>query len=284
LTALEYLPLALLDGLASGLILALVALGLSLAFGVMKIVNLAHGEFYMLGAVVCFLAARSGLGFWAGVLIAPLAVGLLALAVDLALLRRLEYRLSPTIVATFGLLLVLQQAALAIIGPAPRSVDPPLSLQLVFQGFSYSGYKILAAASATAVALGAWGLVALSDTGLRMRAVQQNRSLAEALGIDSGRLMTLGLMLSGALAGLAGALTAPVRQVHFLMGLDALVWSFLVVVLGGVGRIWGTVAAAVGLGILESLAALFFAPTLSRVVSMLVVLAYLAARRLSWHG
>jgi branched-chain amino acid transport system permease protein len=280
LTALEYLPLALLDGVVSGLMLALVALGLSLAFGVMRIVNVAHGEFYMLGAVACLLAVKGGLGFWVGLLAAPLLVGALAFVVDISVLRRLEYGLASTIIATFGTLLVLQQAALAVIGPAPSSIEPPLNLLLSFWGFSYSGYKLLVASASLGAAIAVWLLIRSSKLGLKMRAVQQNRELAEALGINSGRVMTVGFVVSGVLAGLAGAMTAPVRQVHFLMGLDALIWSFLVVVVGGVGRVGGTVAAAVGIGLLEGIAALLLSPTLSRVLSLSLVLAYVAVRRL----
>jgi branched-chain amino acid transport system permease protein len=280
LTALEYLPLALLNGVVSGLMLALVALGLSLAFGVMRIVNVAHGEFYMLGAVACLLAVKGGLGFWVGLLAAPLLVGALAFVVDISVLRRLEYGLASTIIATFGTLLVLQQAALAVIGPAPSSIEPPLNLLLSFWGFSYSGYKLLVASASLGAAIAVWLLIRSSKLGLKMRAVQQNRELAEALGIDSGRVMTVGFVVSGVLAGLAGAMTAPVRQVHFLMGLDALIWSFLVVVVGGVGRVGGTVAAAVGIGLLEGIAALLLSPTLSRVLSLSLVLAYVAVRRL----
>jgi branched-chain amino acid transport system permease protein len=280
LTALEYLPLALLDGVVSGLMLALVALGLSLAFGVMRIVNVAHGEFYMLGAVACLLTVKGGLGFWVGLLAAPLLVGALAFVVDISVLRRLEYGLASTIIATFGILLVLQQAALAVIGPAPSSIEPPLNLLLSFWGFSYSGYKLLVASASLGAAIAVWLLIRSSKLGLKMRAVQQNRELAEALGIDSGRVMTVVFVVSGVLAGLAGAMTAPVRQVHFLMGLDALIWSFLVVVVGGVGRVGGTVAAAVGIGLLEGIAALLLSPTLSRVLSLSLVLAYVAVRRL----
>ncbi len=280
MTALEYLPLALLDGVVSGLMLALVALGLSLAFGVMRIVNLAHGEFYMMGAAACLLAVRGGLGFWAGLLAAALLGGALAVLVDVSVLRRLEYGLAPTIIATFGILLVLQQVALAVIGPAPSSVEPPLSFLLSLWGISYSGYKLLVAAASLGAALAVWLMIRSSELGLKMRAVQQNRGLAEALGIDSGRVMTVGFVVSGVLAGLAGAMTAPIRQVHFLMGLDALIWSFLVVVVGGVGRVGGTVAAAVGIGLLESFTALLLPPTLSRVLSLALVLAYVAVRRL----
>jgi branched-chain amino acid transport system permease protein len=246
----------------------------------MRIVNVAHGEFYMLGAVACLLAVKGGLGFWVGLLAAPLLVGALAFVVDISVLRRLEYGLASTIIATFGILLVLQQAALAVIGPAPSSIEPPLNLLLSFWGFSYSGYKLLVASASLGAAIAVWLLIRSSKLGLKMRAVQQNRELAEALGIDSGRVMTVGFVVSGVLAGLAGAMTAPVRQVHFLMGLDALIWSFLVVVVGGVGRVGGTVAAAVGIGLLEGIAALLLSPTLSRVLSLSLVLAYVAVRRL----
>ncbi|MCS7145996.1 MAG: branched-chain amino acid ABC transporter permease [Nitrososphaerota archaeon] len=280
MTSLENLGLALLDGLVTGSVMALVALGLTIVFGIMNIANLTHGELYMLGAMTSWLLFQAALPFASALLLAPLLTAAVAVAINVLILQRFGHEPGQTILATFGLLLILQQTALGILGPAPRSVPAPLNPILEFSGFSYSGFNLLAGLACLLLALLVWVLVERSRLGLLLRAAQENRLMAESLAIDTGRVILIGFALSGGLAGLAGALTSPIRQIHFLMGLDALVVSFVVVVLGGVGRIGGTIAAGLALGLLESLTALLLAPTLARVLTLALALSYIIARRL----
>lgn len=280
----EHLGLAILDGLVNGFAIALIASGLTIVFGVMKIVNLTHGELYMLGALVSWLLTVTGLGYASALIVAPLAVGGVAVLINMLILQRFGHGPGPTILATFGLLLVIQQAGLAILGPAPRSLSPPFRAIVELAGFSYSGFKLVIGLTSLLGCLIAWLIVERSQLGTLLKAVQENRLMAESLGIASERIIMIGFAIAGALAGLAGALNAPVRQIHFLMGFEALVTSFIVVVLGGVGSLRGTVAAAVALGLLESFTALLLAPTAARILSTAIALTYIVFRRLGVAG
>jgi len=284
LIPLEHLALAIVDGLVMGCVATLIALGLSIVFGVMGVINLVHGELYTLGAMTAWLLTYAALPFASSLVAAPLLSASLAVAINMFILQRLGHEPGRTILATFGLLLILQQISLAVMGPAPRSVPPPINVAIEFPGFGYSGYSLAVGVASLIIALVTWLSVGRSRLGLILRAVQENRPAAEALGIDTGKVMVLGFALSGALAGLAGAMAAPMRQVHFLMGIEALTDSLVVVVLGGVGSLGGTVAAGLVLGLLEGLTALFFEPTLARVISLALAINYLAIRRLGIAG
>lgn len=278
--SLENLGLALVDGLVNGSVMAFIALGLAIVFGIMNVVNLTHGELYMLGAMISWLLVHASLPYVSALIVAPLLVGGLAVAINMLVLQRFGHEPGQTVLATFGLLLILQQVGLAILGPAPRSIPPPFNPIVEFSGFSYSGFKLLAGALSIVACILVWIFVERSRLGPLLRAVQENRLMAESLGINTGRVFMVGFALAGILVGLAGALTSPFRQIHFLMGFDALAISFVVVVLGGVGRIGGVIAAGLALGLLESLTALFFAPTMARVLTLTLALIYIVARRL----
>src|SRR5512134_829485 len=146
-----HLLLALMEGTVAAFVLALTALGLSLVFGVMRIVNVAHGEFFMLGAVVAWfvsnaVGAHPALGFVAALTVSPIVVGVVALVAERLVLRRLNYDPEATIVATIGLLYIIQQLALTFYGPDARPVQPPISFRIVFPWFGYSGYKLVVVA------------------------------------------------------------------------------------------------------------------------------------------
>jgi len=284
LIQLEYLGLAILDGLVNGFSIALIASGLTIVFGIINIVNLAHGELYMLGALVSWVLVSAGLGYGSALIVAPLVVSGMAVLLNMLILQRFGHEPGPTMLATFGILLIIQQAGLAILGPAPRAISPPFNPPVEVGGFSYSGFKLFIGLASLATCLLVSVIFDKSRLGTLLRAVQENRLMVGSLGIDAGRVIMIGFALAGGLAGLAGALNSPVRQIHFLMGFDALVASFVVVVLGGMGSLRGTLTAAVALGLLESLTALFLAPTASRVVSMLIALSYVAVRRLGQAG
>ena len=169
-----HLLLALLEGTVTACVLAVTALGLSLVFGVMRIVNVAHGEFYMLGAVLAWFCASMVegsplVGFLLALLVAPIVVGALALAMDWAVLRRVKYHPESTIVATIGLLYILQQAVLSGYGPDARPVEAPIYFRVAFPWFGYSGYKLIVIGASVALLLGVWAAVAKSKAGLYMR-------------------------------------------------------------------------------------------------------------------
>jgi branched-chain amino acid transport system permease protein len=277
-----HLLLALLEGVVGAFVLALTALGLSLVFGVMRIVNVAHGEFFMLGAVLAWACANligsPVAGFAVALIVAPLVVGAIALAADWLILRRLDYQPEPTIVATLGLLYILQQAVLSLYGADARPVAAPLYFTVTFPWFGYSGYKLVVCAI-SALLLGAvWWLLTRTTFGLYMRAAQQDLEMAQAFGVPARRTYALVFALGAMLAAAAGVLVVPIQQAHYLMGLDPLLLSFIVVILGGLGSVKGTLIAAFVVGLSDGVLSVFFSPTLAKIVATLLVAALLIVR------
>ena len=278
-----HLLLALIEGTVTACVLAVTALGLSLVFGVMRIVNVAHGEFYMLGAVLAWfcasLAGGSPLGgFLLALLCAPLVVGGLAVATDWLVLRRVNYHPESTIVATIGLLYLVQQAVLSGYGPDARPVEAPIYFRVVFPWFGYSGYKLIVIGASALLMLATWAVLAKSQVGLYMRATQQDAEMALAHGVPVHRIYT-GVFAAGAmLAAVAGVLIVPIQQAHYLMGLDPLLLSFIVVIIGGLGSLRGTVVAAFVIGISDGVISMFFSPTLAKILATLLVALVLVVR------
>lgn len=278
-----YLFLAILEGLVQASVLTVTAVGLSLVFGVMRVVNVAHGEFFMLGAVFAWfvsslLPGHPTLGFIAALVVAPLLVGAVAYASDRLILKRLNYDPEATIVATIGLLYVFQQSALIFFGPDARAVEPPFYYKIRFPWFGYDGYKLFIIAAAIVLMLGVWLAVKKTRIGLVMRATQLDRETAQAFGIDVDGVSAYVFALGAMLAAIAAVLVVPIQQAHYLMGLDPLLLSFIVVIIGGLGSIQGTVLAAILIGLSDGILSVFFSPTLAKMVSTLLVAFVLVAR------
>ena len=273
-----HLFLALLEGLVGAFVLALTALGLSLVFGVMRIVNVAHGTFFMLGAVVTWYVSTLTGSFLVALLAAPLAVGAVAILADRLVLRPIGYEPESTIVATIGLLYILEQVVLMTYGPYARPVAAPIYFRVDFPWFGYSGYKLVVAAVAGVLLVLAWLALWRTTLGLHLRATQQDREMAQAFAVPVERVYTLAFGLGGGLTALAGALIVPVQQAHYLMGLDALLMSFVVVILGGLGSLRGTVVAALVVGLSDGAVSVLFSPTLAKIVATLLVGLVLAVR------
>jgi branched-chain amino acid transport system permease protein len=271
-----HLFLAVLEGMVSAAVLALTALGLSLVFGVMRIVNVAHGEFFMLGAVLAWwfsslLAGNPAAGFLLALALSPLVVGAVALLCERTVLRRLQYDPEATIVATIGLLYIIQQLALVFFGPSARPVPAPVSFRIDFPWYGWSGYKLLVVAASAALILGTWLVLTRTRLGLVMRATQYDRETAQAFGIPVDRVYAIVFALGAVLAAVAAVLIVPIRQADYLMGLDPLLFSFIVVIVGGLGSILGTVAAAVVVGLGDGIVSTFFSPTLAKILATLMV-------------
>ncbi|OGK84956.1 MAG: branched-chain amino acid ABC transporter permease [Candidatus Rokubacteria bacterium GWC2_70_16] len=273
-----HLFLALLEGTVGALVLALTALGLSLVFGVMRIVNVAHGEFFMLGAIVAWYVSTLTGSFVLALLLAPVAVGGVAVLADRLVLRRIGYEPESTIVATVGLLYILQQAVLMTYGPYARPVEAPIYFRVDFPWFGYSGYKLVVAGAAAVLLLATWVALSRTTLGLQMRATQQDREMAQAFAVPVGRVYTLVFGVGAGLTAAAGALIVPVQQAHYLMGLDALLMSFVVVILGGLGSLRGTLVAALVVGLSDGVISVLFSPTLAKIVATLLVALVLAVR------
>ncbi len=285
----EGLILQALNGLASASSLFLVASGLTVIFGVSRIVNFAHGSLYMLGAylgwsLVTRLAPAAGpLGFWGGVVLAALAVGLIGVAVEVLVLRRL-YRapeLFP-LLATFGVLLIVQDLALWIWGPqdllGPRAPGLRGAVELPgLGGLRFPRYELFLIAVGPVVLLLLWLLFRRSRFGVLLRAAIEDREMVGALGVDQRALFTGVFFLGAALAGLAGALQLPRESVNLHMDLAVIVDAFVVVVVGGLGSLGGAFLAALLIGELHAFGILVL-PKITLVLVFLVMAAVLVIR------
>ncbi|MBT9383099.1 branched-chain amino acid ABC transporter permease [Pseudooceanicola sp. CBS1P-1] len=293
-----YLMLAMLEGAVLAAVLALMASGLSLVFGVMRVVNVAHGEFYMLGAVVAWavttlLGAGPVLNFVAALIVAPLVVGAMAAAADMVILKRLNYDPERTIVATIGLLYILQQLTLMTYGADARPVVAPFNERIALPwvewgdkglsfyfpwGLSTTSYKLFVIAAAVVLIAALKLFMAKTRAGLIMRATQGDREMATAFGVPVERVYALVFGGGAALAALAGVLIVPIQQAHYLMGGDALLLSFIVVIIGGLGSLSGTIVAAILIGLSDGIISVFFTPTLAKMIATLAVALVLVFR------
>jgi branched-chain amino acid transport system permease protein len=284
-----HLLLAALEGLVTSAVLALTALGLSLVFGVMRVVNVAHGEFYMLGAVIAWwvsslLGGHPAIGFLAALVISPLVVGAIALVAERLVLRRLDYNPEATIVATLVLLYILQQLARSVYGPDARRVAAPFNYRIALPWFGYSGYKLSIVAASILLLLATWFVLTRTRIGLVMRATQYDRETAQAFGIPVDRVYAGVFALGAMLAAVAAVLIVPISQAHYLMGLDPLLLSFIVVIIGGLGSLRGTVVAAVLIGLSDGIISAFFQPTLAKMIATLAVALVLVFRPTGLFG
>ncbi|MFD0859347.1 branched-chain amino acid ABC transporter permease [Roseovarius aquimarinus] len=293
-----YLMLATLEGLVMASVLALTAVGLSLVFGVMRVVNIAHGEFFMLGAVLAWVIAQTvgghpALGFAVALVGAPLIVGAIAVAADMTILKRVSYDPERTIVATIGLLYIIQQMTLMGYGPEARPVEAPFNTRLALPwveiadgrlalywpwGLATTSYKLAVIGAGAAVLLGVWAMMARTRIGLVMRAVQADRDMATAFGIPVERVYAMVFGIGAALAALAAVLVVPISQAHYLMGADPLLLAFTVVIIGGLGSLPGTVVAAILIGLSDGIISVFFSPTLAKIIATLLVACVLVFR------
>jgi len=290
--------LASLEGAVTAAVLALTAIGLSLVFGVMRVVNVAHGEFFMLGAVLAWWIATAmgghpAIGFAVALVVAPVLVGGIAALADMAILKRVNYDPERTIVVTIGLLYIIQQLTLMTYGPEARPVEAPFNTRLALPwvewgdnglalywpwGLSTTSYKLAVIGAAGVVLVGVWALITHTRIGLVMRATQLDREMAQAFGIPVERVYALVFGLGAALAALGAVLIVPIQQAHYLMGGDPLLLSFIVVIIGGLGSLPGTVVAAILIGMSDGIISVFFTPTLAKILATLLVALVLVFR------
>lgn len=262
-------------------VLALTAVGLSLTFGIMRVVNVAHGEFFMLGAVSAWFVTHwvaGPVGFALALVVCPVFVGMVAMLADTLILKRLNYQPEATIVATIGILYILQQGALTLFGPNARPVAPPFNFRIQLPWFGYSGYKLCVVLAAGVVLAGVWLVLTRTRVGLIMRATQIDRDTARAFGINVDKVYAGVFALGAALAAVAAVLIVPIQQAHYLMGGDPLLLSFIVVIIGGLGSLRGTLVAAVLIGLSDGVISTFFAPTLAKIIATLLVALVLVFR------
>ncbi|WP_079211215.1 branched-chain amino acid ABC transporter permease [Brucella pituitosa] len=246
----------LLNGLLYGVMLFLLAAGLTLIFGIMGVINLAHGSLYMIGAFIgTFVAVQSGI-FWLGLPAAILAAMVVGIAIELGIMRNLYQRDHlDQVLATFSLILIFNELTVLTFGRQPVFTQLPESLSQpveLFEGLSYPPFRLLIIAAGLLVAAGLYVFINTTRIGMLVRAGSTNRDMVRALGVDIRLLYTLVFALGAAFAGLAGFMTGPILAVQVGMGEQILLATFVVVVIGGVGSVKGAFIAGISLGIIDT--------------------------------
>lgn len=269
-----------LDGIVYGWLYALIAFGLSLIFGLLNVVNVAHGTLYMLGAVFgwYFAAALTGGNFWLALVMAPVVVCVISMVIEVVVLRPIEEDPDMTILSTFGILLIVENIVLVWIGGQGVTFASPFPGTIFVVGYGYSLYRLFVMGVAVATTIGLWWFLQKTKYGLWMRAVRMNTDLSLADGIPVRSVNTVAFGLGGWLAGLSGVLAGPFIAIFPTMGLNVLIIAFIVVIVGGLGDLFGAVVAGLVLGYVESVASIFVEPTYARVLALLFVTSFLFFR------
>lgn len=274
----ELLPVLVLNGLVWGLIVALIALGLSIIFGLLDFINVAHGDFFMVGAVLAWVLIDTTGNFWIAFAIVPV-IGLIAGSlIERGVLRPVENSASLSIVASFGLSLILQEGVRATYGATPKRILDPIGVTFPMFGINYEFYRLFAAGVSVIAIAGFFLFLHRTKFGTWMRAVRQDREIAIAMGVPSDRIFMVTFGLGTALAMLGGVVAAPLTSVEFRLGLDVLPLCFIAVIIGGLGNLPGTAAAAVLLSVMEGFIMGFAEPTTARIVSLILMSVMLLIR------
>jgi branched-chain amino acid transport system permease protein len=271
------LSIAFLNAVVWGLIMALIALGLNMIFGLLHIINMAHGALYMLGAVVAWYLIELTGNFWIALVVAPLCVGIVGIAMERGLLRKIEDKPITTIICTFGIMLAIQQLVLMIFGGSPRRISAPIPYRFPLFQLEYPLMRIVIAFISILVMVGLWFFLRKTKYGLWMRAVVQDREMAIALGIPVNKVYMWTFVLGSALAAFSGVLAAPIVSVEFMMGREVLIMAFIIVIVGGMGNLEGSVIAAIMISMIQGIGALYVPPAIATVFAlafMIIVLLF----------
>ncbi|MCX5570664.1 branched-chain amino acid ABC transporter permease [Kaistia nematophila] len=261
-----------LDALNYVSVLLLVCVGLVVIFGLMQVINLAHGEFFLLGAYTVLVAQGFGVPFWLAVPIAFVAVGLVGLLCDAAILRFIYDRPVDTILATWGLSLAIRQAIVIVFGPQSQQVAAPLTEPVQLFGVAYSSYRLVVILIAMLVALAVFLVLYRTSVGLAARAAMANRQMAQCLGINMRRLDRATFSVGAGLAGLAGAVMAPLMSVDPQMGMGFVLPAFLSILVGGVGSPAGAIWGSIVIGSSTTLVSAWWTPVIAQIVVFLLAI------------
>jgi branched-chain amino acid transport system permease protein len=267
------------NGLVNGLILALVASGLTLIFGIMDIVNFAHGDLFMLGAYVGTTAFLTTGNFWVALVVSVLAIAVLGALLQSTALRPLLGR-DPltTLLATFGISMIIQNYALWQYGPVPRKILEPVTGHFQLFYVEYPWYRLVIALMSAAIIGALFLFLKYGKHGIWIRATTQDRMMAEAMGIPVPLVHTVVFAIGAGMAAAAGVLFGPTVGINHAMGFDFTLRAFVVVVVGGMGNLGGSVLAAIFISLLESLASIWVSPAQAVIVSFVVLILTLLVR------
>jgi branched-subunit amino acid ABC-type transport system permease component len=267
------------NGIVTGMILALVASGLTLIFGIMDVVNFAHGELFMLGAYIGVIVLTSTGSFWVALVVSSLTVALFGAALQVTTLRPLLGR-DPltTILATFGVSLVLQNYALWQFGPVARKIQEPLTGHFNLFYLEYPWYRLVIAGLSAAIIAALYLFLKYGRYGIWIRATTQDRVMAQAMGIPVPWVHTAVFAIGAGMAAASGVLFGPLVGVNHAMGLDWVLKAFIVVVVGGMGNLGGSILAAIFISLLEAYASIWVSPAQAIIVSSVVLVLTLLFR------
>jgi branched-chain amino acid transport system permease protein len=276
---LDQIVIQTINGIVTGMILALVASGLTLIFGIMDVVNFAHGELFMLGAYVGVTTIVATGSFWLALLVATVVIALLGAIIQVTTLRPLLGR-DPltTILATFGLSLVLQNYALWQFGPVARKIPEPFTGHFSLFYLDYPWYRLVIAGLSAAIIGALWLFLKFGTYGIWIRATTQDRVMASAMGIPVPWVHTAVFAIGAGMAAASGVLFGPLVGVNHAMGLDWVLKAFIVVVVGGMGNLGGSIAAAIFVSLLEAYASLWVSPAQAVIVSFVALILTLLFR------
>jgi branched-chain amino acid transport system permease protein len=274
----EILLLLAMNGLIWGLIIALIALGLSVIFGLLDIINIAHGDFFMVGTMIAWATVQQTGSFWLAFFLAPLLGFALGALIQRIVIQPIRNAAALSIVATFGLSMIMQESARLTFGAIPKRLLPPIQQTVTVFGLEYEVYRLFAAGLALAALGGFFLYLHRTKMGTWMRAVRHDRDTAIAMGIPANKVYVLTFAIGFALAAFGGVVAAPITTVDFRGGVDILPVCFMAVIIGGLGNLPGTAAAAVLLAFMEGVIQSFADPTVARIASLVLMSGVLLLR------
>jgi len=275
----------LLHGVVFGAALGLLALGLTVIFGLLGVMNFAHGELYMFGAYAGIAVIALTGSFWVALVAAPFLVAAVGALTEVATLRPL-YRREPLhgLIMTFGLALIFREGARQIFGGDMRRILPPIEGSIPLLGMTYPKYRLFLLAISSILLLGIWLFFTRTRAGIVVRAAVQDAEMLDGLGVNVPRVFTLTFAGSAALAATAGLLLAPVFTVYPQMGVEMILLAFIVVILGGMGSLGGSVVAAFVIGIAQSLLTLWMNPQRVAIAIFGIMIVVLIVRPRGFFG
>ena len=275
----------LLHGVVFGAALGLLALGLTVIFGLLGVMNFAHGELYMFGAYAGVAVIALTGSFWVALVAAPLLVAAVGALTEIATLRPL-YRRAPLhgLVMTFGLALIFREVARQLFGGNMRRILPPIEGSIPLLGMTYPKYRLFLLAISSIILLGIWLFFTRTRAGIIVRAAVQDAEMLDGLGVNVPHVFTLTFAGSAALAATAGLLLAPVFTVYPQMGVEMILLAFIVVILGGMGSLGGSVVAGFVIGIAQSLLTLWMNPQRVAIAIFGIMIVVLVVRPRGFFG
>ena len=275
----DLMTVTVLNAISISMTLILISLGLAIIFGLRGIINLAHTEFFMLGAYVVVLADQIGLPtFWAGLVLSPIAVGLIGWLIERSLIRFLYERPIETLLGTWGVSLVLKEGVKLMLGPQQRYTMQPFSGSWAVLSVNYPIYRFFIIFITLVVICAIVWLFQRTDFGLRVRAVIANREMAAAVGINTSLIDQLVFVLGAGLAGLAGGILSPVVAVNPNMGLEYFTRTFFAVIIGGVNSIFGVLVGSAIIGSGEAFLSAALRPVVAQILVLLLAIVVVRVR------